>query len=48
MFHTTDWSVAGALGQSNTFIAAALSPTASRAAAAGQNGVIYQWCNLGQ
>jgi len=48
MFHTTDWSIAGGLGQSNSFIGAALSPTASRAAAAGQSGVIYQWCNLGQ
>jgi WD40 repeat protein len=47
VFRTSDWARAGTLGQPNSFIGTAFSPAAPRAAAAGQNGVIYQWCDIG-
>jgi hypothetical protein len=43
-------AIAQALGPSGTVtikLGGGFSPTASRAAAAGQSGVIYQWCDLG-
>jgi WD40 repeat protein len=47
VLRTGDWSLAGTLAASTNFIGAAFSPVARRLAAAGPDGVIYQWCDLG-
>jgi WD40 repeat protein len=46
VFRTRDWTRVGTLGKPTSFVGAAFAPNAPRAAAAGQNGVVYQWCDV--
>jgi WD40 repeat protein len=46
LWRTHDWTQATILGPGLSLSSLSFSPIASRAAAAGANGIVYQWCDL--